>query len=711
MFDIEEAKYIFKKPLKDYKNETKPLKPYLKQITTYISKTRNIPMEEAKLITKEVIQEHGFKIPEVTFRQQQRNGDRKKETTKLTDYIADAIEHNEVMVPSFTTYVHPSVKKSLHADFINVNVGKRKVDKHLAFKYKQEGDDEKFLHYNTLQKVRKIFNNSLSGAYASKSTILFNPSAHYTLTSMTRSLASIGNAVSESVIAGNKHFRNPDIAMSYLVAIVSNYNKKHVDYAIHKYGLHIPTIKDVMDMVLYNTRNYWFDKTKEKEIENFISSCDDSDRAAMLYVNDLFHVKKHNESFTKTMLSNISKKVSEKFDDPLKIINSVPEGVMNLVHHICMDDIKGMSINYKELVDTELINILAGTAYNVTNELLKYKYFFKAFFRTNILPPSIAYIKDMLRDAIVLSDTDSTCGSYDSWVNWYFGADKYTAEAVALSATVMTINTQVMDHCIKIFSTNMNIDHNLTELMKMKNEFYWPVFVATNVSKHYYASVVIQEGNVYEKPDLELKGVHLIASASEQSVVEIAHNMKKEILGKLSNGENLDVGKYIKIVADNERHLLQRLKEGDINIFKRDKIKERSAYKLDDPLKTPYFHHMLWKEIFENKYGNPGEPTYAVVKIPTTLKSKRLIKEFIEEIDDRDIAEKLDKFLKKTKKDQLGTFRIPLAIAAGKGIPKEVIKSINSKRMIMDSLNLFYIVLETIGVYRKEGLLFMEMGY
>ena len=41
---------------------------------------------------------------------------------ELTDYIKEAVNNDEIIVPSFTTYFHPNVKKSLHSEFLNINV-------------------------------------------------------------------------------------------------------------------------------------------------------------------------------------------------------------------------------------------------------------------------------------------------------------------------------------------------------------------------------------------------------------------------------------------------------------------------------------------------------------------------------------------------------------------------------------------------------------
>lgn len=757
--------YIFKRSNEHYKINLDPIKEYTRQAATYISKKHGIGLKRAQELVHDTLKKSKINNPTVEYNYRNEVGDIEKKEDKLTDYIKEIIDEGQVIVPSFTSYIHPSVKKSIHADFLAINIAKRKEDKHKAFKYKQLGDTDKSLHFNTMQKVRKIFNNSLSGAYASKSTILYNPSAHYTLTSITRSVASIGNSVTESVIAGNKQFKDPDVTLNYIVSIITNIKKSTIEFVLNKFSLHIPTPEEVMDMILYSTKWYWQDPDKEKYILEFLQKLEGYELAAVMYVNDLWHLKKYNENFVKDMFFEISKKHTKGSDNYLQDLNTAPEGVTNLVHHICIEEIKGKNINYRELqelIDLEkkfkeseefksgkiktfkdylidikhaivysnnkvddknfnkiyndetnperILSTLAATSKYVTLTLYKYKLLFRAFFTTDIMPTGIAYIKDMMRDSIVLSDTDSTCGSYDKWVEWYFGEIKFSNEAIALSATAMTINTQVIDHNLKLFAKNMNIQQDLVELLKMKNEFFWPVFTATNVSKHYFADTLIQEGNVFNESELELKGVHLIASATDQSVVKRIHNMITEIDKTITSGKKISLNHYLTFVADIEREILTKIKKGDVSIYRKDKIKEKGSYK-EGPTKSPYLNHTLWEDVFSKKYGSPGEPTYMVIKIPTIIKSKKVLREFIDSIKDPEIKENMQTFVNRYKREAMGTFRPPLSIVGGSGIPEEIVDFIDYKRIITDSLNVAYTALEGVGAYRKPGRIFSEMGY
>ena len=694
-----------------YNKMDSPISEYFKQASLYISKKKNIPIREAGKLVKEAINKYSKKKnPGVKYYTKDDNGDKIVVVDKLSNYVKDSLASNEIIAPSFTTYTDPKVKKSVHAEFLQENINKRKVDKKLAFKFKQEGNLDKRLYYNTLQNTRKIFNNSLSGAYAAKGTILYNPSGHYTLTSMTRSVTSIGNAITESMVASNKHFKDYNVTINYITAIIEKVDMCKVEIVLTKYNLTRPTAEQVMDEILYSSRNYWESEIYEKKILEYLKTLNTVELSAVCYLNDINAVRKYNSDFMKTFLGKMSKRVTSGSKDPLADMLKTSEPVANLVSHICAPDIKGMDVNYEEMKETDTLKILASTAVNVNNTLLEYGDFIRAFFVTEVMPPTIAYIKDMFRDSIVLSDTDSTCGSYDNWVRWYYGTMEFTNRAVALTASVMTINTQVIDHYLQVFTAKMNMPEENRPLIKMKNEFFWNLFTSTNVSKHYFANILIQEGNVFAEPDLELKGVHLIASSVHQDIRDIAYQTIDYIHTTLSSGNKISLNYLATTTANLERKIIEDIRLGNPSIFRVDKIKEESAYKLDR-LKSPYIHHMLWTEVFKDKYGNPGVPTYMVINVPTKLKSRNAIKHYLEKLEDREIATKLERFLSKYNKDSLGTFRAPLNVVSGKRLPDEIYQAVDFHKVVTNNVNIMYLILESCGFFRKPDMLISEMGY
>ena len=704
-------KEIFKRELSEYTTTMDPIKNYLESLTKFIEKHKSVDTPTATKLAKEIINKADTTNPIVTYRNRLHNGDREITTDTLTAYLKDSIRNKDIVVPSLTVYDNPKVKKSIHSTFLATTIAGRKIDKGLAAKYKTSGDMERSKYHNILQKVKKIFSNSLSGAYASKSTVLYNPSQHYTLTSMTGAVASIGNAVTESMVAGNKHFRTPEVMFNYVVGLLTGVNLVSIAAVVIRYKLHIPTSDEVMDMLLYSSRNYWTNHEKEAKIKEYLDKLDKYELCALMYVNDMYHLAKYNDDVMRTMLGKISERVTTGSDNPKEDLDNSVEGICNLAHHICMEDIKGMHIDYNDESIASTLKILGSTVKNITNVLSGYATFIKAFFVTDILPIDISNIRGMYRDSIVLSDTDSTCGAYDFWAEWYTGTTALTQEGTAITATVMTFNTQAIDHYIRVFAKNMNIAAKDVGLLKMKSEYFWHMFVPANVSKHYYATTLVVEGVVHPVAELELKGVHLIASKANQEVVKTAHNMMRDIGDTIAGGRPIDPLKYINLVVEKEKWVTERVGAGDLSFFTYAKVRTPDSYKSEDKSKSPYFHYMVWNEAFADKYGQSDPPTYMAIKVSTTINTKRLLREWLESIEDREIAAKLDKVFSDNNKVSYGTALLPFTVINNSGIPDELIPAIDIYRMVVDNLSPLYTVLETLGIYRKPNLLLKDMGY
>lgn len=698
-----DVNYTFKNPTIDYAVNMNPLRTYLSHMETYVSKKFNLNKELTLKLIKEAIKENKPRDPKVVFNRKKENGDMERVEDTLKNYLKDVIDGGHIIVPSFTVYNHPSERKSLHAEFLFINVRKRAEDKHKSFEYKQLGNKPMEDYYSTMQKIRKIFNNAVSGAYGSKGSILSNPSGHYTLTSITRSVASIGNMTTESMIAGNKYFRNPEVTINYIVALVNRTNSRAVRSTIDKYNIYVPTANEVMDMVLYSSRWYWENKPKENIIFDFIKTLNDEERCMVMYCNDLWHFKQYNDKVMREIVESLGMMSTEPVENHGDLVKKAPEGILNLALCICSDLLKGKKFDVGKMQGTEELNTVASTIQKIMLGMDKYWIFFRTFYTTDIMPTSVAYIRDMLRDAIVLSDTDSTCGSYDKWLEWYYGEPTFNAEAVGIANAIMTINTQVMDHHIKILAANMNIDKSMYETLKMKNEFYWSVFIATNVSKHYYAYTEIQEGNTFKESELELKGVHLIASSIKIEIKKLIHQIMKDLLNAIKNKETISLKNYIEKTIEIELGILNGIKSGNISYFKRIPIKGAKSYK-QGPEQSPYQFHLLWEKIFADKYGSLGEPPYTFVKVPLIMDNKAKLNDFVESLTDTDIKLKFKEYFERKNLGTYTTIRIPMDIVTRKGLPEEIVKYVNTSNIIEDSLYALYMVLETLGFYRKPGM-------
>lgn len=676
-----------------------PIKDYVYQAGLYISKEKNISQQEARKLILSYIRKNS-NIPIVKYYDKNNKGDNIIKNEKITDYLKDIYEKNEVIVPSFTSYVSPLKEKSIHSEFMNYNINKRKHYKKLLFKNKMAGNKELATLYDNYQKSFKSNNNSLSGAYGSSSTLLFNESAHYTLTSITRCVSSIGNAVTESLIASNNYFKDINSIYNFITSLAT-YTPKNILEIIDFYNLYQPTSLDIYNKLLESS-SYYFDISLDKDnIIEFLDKFNNIEKAFIYYNKDLKVLRDKNPELMRKLLTDFITKRTNISSDYKDIMNKLSykkylEDFTLLTKYIHYKEIKGKDINFDNLINTELGDSLVSTLYNIDKVFEHYKKLFDCFLFTKVLPPNIAYIKEMVRKVIVLSDTDSTCASYDEWVKWYFGEYNLSDTSIPITELLTMFVSMVVDNDLKTFSTMMNVPRDRQDILKMKNEFYWSSFIYSDNNKHYFANKLIQEGNIFNESDLEIKGVHLIGSTATEHVRVEINKLMIDINNKLRNNIKLSLTEVCNKVIELENYIEDRILNNDISVFKKFNIKDKSAYALDET-KSPYLHYTFYLNVI----GNCEKPPYRAIKLPTTLSNKTSIEEYYTQVDEK-FKNKLDKFLNKYNKTSYNTIYLPIKSVRNTGIPNELLKCVNINKVIMDNLKAIYLILSSLGIKLPE---------
>jgi hypothetical protein len=246
-------------------------------------------------------------------------------------------------------------------------------------------------------------------------------------------------------------------------------------------------------------------------------------------------------------------------------------------------------------------------------------------------------------------------------------------------------------------SANFGIVEKRLHQVAMKNEYFFPVFVPTRVGKHYYANMSVQEGDVFPKLKFEIKGVHLKSSNTPKAIIKQAHDMLEDITNTTMSGKKLSVVKYLREVADLQRSLEKSIRAGDSKLFRLAEIKSPGSYK--KPESSPYIFYELWTKAFEQNYPGTVTVPYPAIKIATTLSNARETKDWLASIEDKELAKRILSWMTSQEKTTLPTILIPLEVAKIHGIPKEILEIMGVRRMISDLTKIFYLILETIGIY------------
>lgn len=699
----------------EYQQRIDPVNQYIEQTSKFLSVMRGGSIDEHANYIKSKLRsrEAHFVDPEMVY--YERNDDFVKElkTGTLGGYLASAIANKEVIVPTLTTYISPYIEQSLVSEFMRENAAARGVLKKAAQAAQARGEKDLAYNLNQDQDNAKRNNNSMSGSMAAAGSIFENPTGHNTLTSMTRSMSSISNALNERMIGGNRHYLDSDTAINNLVAIITTMDIGAVKSAIHRYSLVIPTPEQVVACVQRSTDQYWRDKRKLQEIRTFAELMTPWERAAVVYTQDLYHVRELNPEFMRQFIDDFSTSdLSRPIEDCLAYVNQtakVEPLVYNYAPQVHALKLKGSDKDPSKW-SPENIEHVAYSCRAVIEATQKYKEFIRAFLVVHTLPPTTAYIDSMARKSVVLSDTDSTMFSVDEWVIWYFGKLTFEERAFGVAGAVMFVATQLIAHAMAILSANMNVHRDKLFVLSMKPEFMFPVFAQTPVAKHYFCSVFIKEGHVYGENEHEIKGVHLKSSSSPATIVLPAQDNMIEILDMIQDGELLSLNDQITRVADLERKIYTSLMSGEPEFYKSMFIKSASSYTQDET-KSNYRFYDLWMEVFAPSYHKVEPPPYTVIKVPLTTQSRAKTAAWIAGMEDRNLANRLTAWLAKGGRDKLPTIYVSSSYVESYGMPKEISCVIDTRKIILDLTVINRMTLETLGYRPKLATLISEMDY
>lgn len=700
---------IFLKDRESYKQDLNPVQQYINEAAFYLHKQTGHTLEKCTAyITDKIKNQRLLNNPIVVYKERdQETGDTVVALTNLSSYIKSTVAAKNIIAPTFTTYLSPAIKTSYIVGFIDLKKRIRSVAKKAALKYRTQGDLDNFEIKNNEQNTAKTSNNSVSGTFATAGSMLQNPSAHSTLTSTIRSISSISNMYNEKVIYGNRYYASKNFIINNITTIARTTDHDRVAEFMANNPVVYPNVFDAMDCVLWSSDLYFRDADAEKEIFNYLSKLSPQELAMFVYGGDLFHFRKHNDQYMRdfaTKLITVPPPIIS--DNPKETVLKYSEDTRILANHILYDSIKGHGVSYAE-TPNELLYTVHAVCENVDKVFKEYEGFLSLFIGTDIVPIGHAHVKNMIRRTVVLSDTDSTCASYQNWVEWYFGDVVFNAQATALTAGIMNISSQVIAHALAIYSANMNVEKPRLHDLAMKNEFYWDVMTPMNVRKHYFANTLIQEGNVYKNPDLLMKGVHLVSSNTPKLVKDKLRQLVDYIQTTVTSNNKLSVSYMVTEIADLEVRISESIMRGDSEFLRNMTIKDKDAYKLSEE-ESPYLHYLLWTNALSKHYPTEVSPPFGVIKIPTTIETPSAFKKWLSEIKNEGLKATLTEWFAKYDKTKLATLYLPTAYTEVNGIPEVFKDVVDVRRIVLDVCNSLYLLLESMGIYKIPDALVTE---
>lgn len=708
----------FTNPVNEYRREYDTMNVAMGDLVETLKISKGISHEEATTYVMKVTAPDGtFPVqnPELVYLRRKPNGDRVSEVGTLREYLEDKVHQNLIIAPNLTIYERPEVRKSILAEYIQVNLQYRKADKKQMFENDMRAKSEetpvherhsykkKAAYFKTLQESRKIKNNSLSGMHASPSTIGYNKSSHSSLTSLCRCATSYANSSNEKFIGGLRHYYAPTVIYNNILTSNRSCNMDALDAVLQKYNLYYPTTDDVMECIEYSTRFYWRSATEFEKLINFVDGLTATQKAAFVYVGDFYHFDKHNGEFTEKYIATLGAMDTTPMEDPAKIIGGLDDNYTAIATLLCTPLIKGILLKDAQKQKPEAYNAVAATAVNMQKTVDDYSDFIKAIIVQPYLPTSIAQFPNSRRKSVPTSDTDSTIFTCQYWVDKY-GEERFSTKAMSVMYVMVFMVSSITQNTLMKYSANLGVSPEHLKTINMKNEYIFPVYVLTALAKHYFAYILAKEGNVYNELDIERKGVNLRSSNSPKYVNEQAEEYMATIMNVVLQNKKWTSQEALGFVAGIEQEIYDDITTGAATLLNTIQVKPSESYSQGEGA-AAYQSYLFWNKYFGAKYGQAQTPPYRAIKVGVNLANKTAVANWLASIEDPTIRTGLTEWVQTNNKSNVTIFRLPRGNVAEHGIPKEILSVVDVRGIIKEVTKPLYLVLESLGLYfmNKKG--------
>jgi len=687
---------LFINKASDYTRDYRIAKHYIENKAITLTKITGRSYTEALEYVTRVTGVGGkfeLKDPKVKLLVRNKVGDRELKYTTFNQFLKAVEQRKAILSPSLTAYLNPSEKVSQYALSTDKNIKARKVIKKEMFVAQAQGDLVTKNIKNIMQTGRKLTNNGMSGGFCTASTPLFCRSAHSSLTSCCRAATSSTNAFNEKFLAGNRHYWSPEITYEAIASIITHSDYPAITACMNEFGLAYPTVDQTLACIYRSTRRYWTDATSMALVSKFVNNLTDLERAAFMFTGDLYHLRECNPEFVKRFILDLAERTEEEVVGDVNMQDSDARvlALMKVADHVIRLGSKAASTDQgvKNLVKANYVLSVANVE--------RYRSYIRAFLVTPNTPISVAMMPHHVREVVLASDTDSSIFTEQLYIDWIQPDYAKRQERIQLNAAMTFLISQQVVHLLATVSGCIGVAQEHIFRLMMKNEYYFESFVLTNMGKHYFATMAAREGNFYDDPELERKGVHLRNSNVPKEIRDRGDHLIHEILDKSNVNEQFSAVDLLEQIGDIERFIITSIQKGETVFLTKTTVKDKEAY--TKPLSNNYYHYLMWEEVFAPKYGAAPALEYIGLKAKLGLDSKTAVQEWLSGLDDQAFADRMRTFLTKYGKDKVTQVVLPADIIMNTGLPPEVIAGINIRKLIMENLGMVYSCMESLGLY------------
>ncbi len=637
-----------------------------------------------------------LKEKEIKVLKRQPNGDRLPRTMLIGQLLRGVVKRRSILTPNLVVFDHPDINVSITGEYVDNKMANRDVVKHKEKQAELVKNYTAMALYANEQKNIKRLSNSVSGGHCSPHNPHYLKTGHSALTSSTRSATSYSNAGTERLIMGNRYYKNRDTIIDNILAITLIVKNSKFEDVINRYRLHIPTVDEVMLMVDYSASLYWAGKQEREIIVSLVSKLSHVERTAFLYIGDLHHLTMYNKDLIFSFIARClnTDDTNEELDAD-SIFKKVDADMVMLVSALHQDILGGESIYKLKQTSQSDYQKVATTITRVQNLFMEYADLFQTIFVTDALPSEIYDYPVTLRRSVIGGDTDSTMFTVQSWVEAYFGSLIFTTQAKCVANVICYIDSQITAHYLAMMCKQIGVADRMLFRLKMKNEFSFIVYMKANIAKTYATLNDAREGNLYDVPRLDIKGVQLKDSKYADVVIKGLHLETEYIAVQISRGNGINIYEVMQRMANLEHLILESLNNGKTEFLIGMNVSPAEAYK--EPMSDNYMHYDLWSNVFAHEFGEINEPPYSAIKLSVNLSKLQHLEDWFAYLHP-DTVNYFKEWILLNGRNKFTMLLIPRE-KYSEAMPPAFQYVLNKRLTISNIMNGYYILLEMCGMH------------
>jgi hypothetical protein len=562
------------------------------------------------------------KVPETEAVVHKYEGHSDKITVSLASYTQKTIGENNLL-PSGTCYLPVSKKESFLRISIEDKIKERNDYKKKYLAAEAEGKVQESQYYNQNQANAKIFNNAIAGGMRLDQFILSCRAGFNAITSMGRLSVKQAYSFIERAVNGNLYLPTVDSALTYVLnhiqTIPTDFGPMLTDHHLYQ-----PTIQDVLDYLRSSLGNYCF-RADYSPLESLLCTLTDIELAYVFYAGCLSNLCRFNNDLMRRWIDScfirgpIERSLWQDIDT--KEVKSFRSDVEACV----------LSTNYTRLGlkkgTTDKWNSIKNAAEDNPDGLREFIYCCRHFvthfeqmvgvlqpiFQVNTTFAQLLFHDKMARQTVPLSDTDSNIFSTQEMIRWKCGKIDFSQEAYEMNAMVTFILSQSLEHVFARLSAGFGAEGKDVFRISMKNEFLYPVLIATALGKHYLAIATMQEGSLLPKLRKDIRGIGFRSSVYPRAIRDDFEKYVVDLFTEIQKGEPIRAASVLKHVADVEQTIYKSISNRDSDYLQTVSIKRKEEYA--DAATSVYHYYELWQAVFADTYGEMVIPNKCF-KIP-----------------------------------------------------------------------------------------------